>query len=51
MNFLAAIKRDERKLQKQLGKLHETYGVKEARFVGRWQSGDCEGGEEAVGEG
>ena len=23
----------------------------EARLVGRWQSGDCEGGEEAVGEG
>jgi len=71
MNILAAIKREERKLQKQLGKLnYQLSGVRaaakalghstarevlarreEARFVGCWESGDCEGDEEAVGEG
>jgi hypothetical protein len=70
MNILAAIKREERKLEKQLGKLNhqlsgvraaakalggsaerQVVGVKEARFVSCWQSGDCQRGEEAVGEG
>ena len=70
MDILAAIKREERKLEKQLGKLtapteRSTSGCEsigrlrgarsrrreEARLVGCWQSGDCEGGEKAVGEG
>jgi hypothetical protein len=59
MNILAAIKREERKLEKQLGRLnHQLNGVRaaakameKARLVGCWQSGDCEGGEEAVDEG
>jgi hypothetical protein len=70
MNILAAIKREERKLQKQLAKLQnqlngaqaagkslgafdqprDSWG-QEARPVSCWPSGDCQGGEKAVGEG
>jgi hypothetical protein len=64
MDILAAIKREERKLEKQLGKLnHQLSGVRaaaralghsaereEARLVGCGQSGDYQGREEAVGE-
>ena len=52
MNILAAIKREERKLEKQLGQLnHQRSGVRagakalggsvEREVVGCWQSGDC----------
>ena len=74
MDILAAIKREENKVRKQLAKLQnqlnglasaaevlgnstnrqvnrELKGSKETRLVGCWQSGDSEGGEEAVGEG
>ena len=69
MDILAAIKREERKLEKQLGKLtspteRSASGCKglgpfrrarssrreQARPVGGWQGGDCQGGEKAVGE-
>jgi hypothetical protein len=69
MDILAAIKREERKLEKQLGTLRhqlsgvraaakalggsaerDVIGVKKRVFVGCGQSGDCEGGEEEMGE-
>jgi hypothetical protein len=60
MDILAAIKREEKKLEKQLGKLRISGRCKnvgplsgerssrreEARFVGSWSSGDFKGNEE-----